>query len=56
MPQHMDYEKEKILVKKMKTDLSKKSISRGCKFFCVYGGKILPVKFRYVQLAVELWY
>lgn len=27
----------------------------GCKFFCVYGGKILPVKFRYVQLAVELW-
>ena len=28
----------------------------GCKFFCVYGGKILPVKFRYVQLAVELWY
>ena len=27
----------------------------GCKFFCVYGGKILPIRFRYVQQAVELW-
>ncbi len=26
---------------------------RGCKFFCVYGGKILPVKFRYVRYFVE---
>ncbi len=25
----------------------------GCKFFCVYGGKILPVKFRYVRYFVE---
>ena len=29
--------------------------NRGCKFFCVHGGKILPVRFRYVQRAVELW-
>ena len=26
---------------------------RGCKFFCVYGGKILLVKSRYVQYSVE---
>ena len=28
---------------------------RGCKFFCVYGRKIFPVKFRYVRYSVELW-
>ena len=32
-----------------------KLIERGCKFFCVYGGKNLPVKFRYVHYSVELW-
>ena len=26
---------------------------RGCKFFCVYGGKILLEKSRYVQYFVE---
>ena len=26
---------------------------RGCNFFCVYGGKILLVKSRYVQYCVE---
>ena len=31
------------------------SFYRGCKFFCVYGGKNLPVKFRYVHYSVELW-
>lgn len=25
----------------------------GCKFFCVYGGKVLPIRFRYVQYYVE---
>ena len=25
-----------------------------CKFFCVYGGKILPIRFRYVPYSVEL--
>ena len=28
---------------------------RDCKFFCVYGGKILQVRFRYVQHAVKSW-
>ena len=27
---------------------------RGCKFFCVYGGRILPIRFRYVPSSVEL--
>ena len=27
---------------------------RGCKFFCVYEGKILPIRFRYVPYSVEL--
>lgn len=26
----------------------------GCKFFCVYGGRILPIRFRYVPSSVEL--
>ena len=29
-------------------------VLRGCKFFCVYGGKILPIRFRYVPYSVEL--
>lgn len=28
--------------------------NRGCKFFCVYGGRILPIRFRYVPSSVEL--
>ena len=28
-------------------------ILRGCKFFCVYGGKILPIRFRYFFLTTE---
>ena len=38
-------------------DLADKSIVsfvRGCKFFCVYGGRILPIRFRYVPSSVEL--
>ena len=29
-------------------------IDRGCKFFCVYGGRILPIRFSYVPSSVEL--
>ena len=29
-------------------------VKRCCKFFCVYGGKILLIRFRYVPYSVEL--
>ena len=46
-------ENSKILLISGTPDDYGRNDGRGCKFFCVYGGKILLAESRYVQYCVE---